>query len=70
MYYRGNYQGNYPSRIIYTPQGPVTVIYINDGYYRYGRGCGGYGCGYGALGGAALASAFLLPFWFPLFWFC
>ena len=62
MYYRGDYYGNYPSRIINTPNGPVTIVFVdrchyNSGYYPY------YG-----LGGLALASAFVWPLWFPLFW--
>ena len=68
MYYMGDYRGQYPSRIVHTNQGPVTVVYINDPYYHR-RGYYGYGgLGYGALGGALVASTLLWPFWFPFFW--
>lgn len=68
MVYRGNYVGRYPTRIVHTPQGPVTVVYVDDyyGYPRYGRGCG-YGYG---LAGAALATSLFFPFWFPFFLWC
>ena len=67
MYYRGNnYQGRYPYRIVQTPQGPITVVYIDDGYYRYRNGSDGLGL----LAGAALASTLFFPFWFPLFLWC
>lgn len=67
MYYRGNYAGRYPYRIVHTPQGPITVVYIDDGYYRYHDRCGnGFVSG---LAGAALASTLFFPiFWFPFFW--
>ena len=65
-YYRGHYRGNYPSRIVHTPQGPITVIYIDD--YRYPYRYSGGDMALGALTGAALASTFMWPFWFPLFW--
>lgn len=66
MYYRGNYRGGYPSRIVHTPQGPITIVYVEQPYYgRYGYS--GLGLGYGALAGTALATSLLLtPFWFPL----
>lgn len=34
MLYRGagRYTGRYPSRIVHTPQGPATVVYMNDPY--------------------------------------
>ena len=68
MLYRGNgrYNGNYPTRIVHTPQGPITVVYVNDPYYDRYRGSN---VAFGALTGAAIASSFLwYPFWFPLFW--
>lgn len=69
MVYRGGsaYRGQYPTRIVHTPQGPVTVVYVNDYYYDYPRY--GYGCGYG-LAGAALATSLFFPFWFPFFLWC
>ena len=62
MYYRGTYRGSNPSRIVHTPQGPITVVYVQPDYYGYR---GNY---YGALAGTALASTLFFPFWFPLFW--
>lgn len=65
MYYRGNYRGTYPSRIVHTPQGPITVVYVDAPYYRrYGGG----DVALGALAGTAIASSLFFPFWFPLFW--
>jgi hypothetical protein len=65
MYHRGDvYTGQYPSRIVHTPQGPITVVYVSDYPYRYRSS----DFALGALGGAALASTFMFPFWFPLFW--
>ena len=66
MYYRGTYRGSYPSRIVHTPQGPITVVYINDPYYRP-RYYGG-DLALGALAGTAVASTLFWPFWFPFFW--
>lgn len=66
MVYRGGrYSGRYPTRIVHTPQGPVTVVYVNDYYYDYPRY--GYGAG---LAGAALATSLFFPFWFPFFLWC
>lgn len=67
IYYRGNYTGRSPSRIVHTPQGPITVVYIQEPYYRYSNSC--RNAGFGFLAGTALASTFMFPFWFPLFWF-
>jgi len=66
MYYRGAYRGQYPSRIVHTSQGPITVVYIDDPYYR--RRYRGSNFAYGALAGTALASTFIWPFWFPFYW--
>jgi hypothetical protein len=64
MYYRGNYYGNYPSRVITTPEGPITIVFVDrchyhSGYYPH------YSYG---LTGLALASTFMWPLWFPIFW--
>jgi hypothetical protein len=65
MYHRGTvYNGQYPSRIVHTSQGPITVVYVHDYPYRHRSG----DFMLGALGGTALASALIFPFWFPLFW--
>lgn len=64
MYFRGNYTGRYPSRIVHTPQGPITVVYIEDPYYRDS----GADFALGVLAGTALATTFMWPFWFPIFW--
>lgn len=66
MYYRGNYTGVYPSRIVHTPQGPITVVYVDNPYYRYDNT--GADLALGFLAGTAIASTFMWPFWFPLFW--
>ncbi|CAF0798588.1 unnamed protein product [Brachionus calyciflorus] len=65
IYFRGAYSGRYPSRIVHTPQGPITVVYLEDPYYR--SSCGDAALGF--LAGTALASTLMWPFWFPLFWF-
>ena len=67
MYYRGNYSGQYPSRIVHTSQGPITVVYINDPYYYRRGGYRGNNFAYGALAGTALASTLFWPFWIPFF---
>lgn len=66
VYYRGaNYRGAYPSRIVHTPQGPITVVYLPDYRYNYYSGSD---IALGALAGTAIASTLFWPFWFPLFW--
>lgn len=67
MYYRGNYRGTYPSTIVQTPQGPVTIVFVDRGNYypRYSAG----NVALGALTGYALASTLFWPFWWPCFWF-
>lgn len=65
MYFRGDvYNGRYPTRIVHTPQGPITVVYIQDPYYRYDSGAD---AAIGILAGTALVTALMIPFWFPLF---
>lgn len=69
MYYNGIYTGNHPSRVVQTPNGPVTIVYLNRNMYYPN-----YGSDYalGALTGAAVASTLtwplFFPMWFPLFW--
>lgn len=63
LYYKGKYQGTFPSREFETPKGPITVVYLNEPY-RYA-----YDSDESILAGAALASCLFLPFWFPFFWF-
>lgn len=64
MYHRGRYGGNYPSRIVHTPTGPVTVVYVDQPNYNRYRGGN---LAFGALAGTALASSLLFtPLWFPL----
>lgn len=83
MYYRGtNYYGNYPSRVLQTPRGPVTVVYVdapvstfgpglygNRGYYNRRRG-ERYGRHPGrnvALGGAVAGGVIASTLFLP-FW--
>ena len=66
MYYNGNnYRGNYPSRVISTPQGPVTIVFVDRCAYN-----SGYYSDYALAGltGAALASTLMWPLWYPM-WF-
>ncbi len=65
MVYHGDYRGNYPSRIIHTSNGPVTVVYVDHPRYGYYNGSN---IALGTLAGAAVASTLIWPFWFPLFW--
>jgi len=66
IYYNRRYRGSFPSRVIQTPQGPVTLVFVDRSYYN--RGYSGSNFAFGALAGAALASTFMWPLWWPIWW--